>query len=153
MTQSTAGLFQSVVLCFNWICALHGKTGSKALQGIGQWILMWYLWAHWSTMQQQICLFFSPPKGSPQKPLSSASFGPVESICPSIWLVFYPEDGVPSGPWKASLPTWVVTMPSNKITCQESSLFGSVLAPPLLCHFKHVTLMFQTHFSNVLHSI
>lgn len=33
-----------------------------------------------------------------QKPVSSASFDPVESICPSIPLVFGSEDGLPLGP-------------------------------------------------------
>lgn len=30
---------------------------------------------------------------------------------------------------------------------------GLSLFPLTLCHFRHATLMFQTHFSNVLHSI
>lgn len=134
---------------------LHHETKTKAMKETGLRVFMGYLCAHWTTTQQQICLFFSPPMGNGHK---------------SLWVLLHLTQRkayvLPSrlhsaqkmdchwGHRKLPCPLECVTMPSNKISCQGSSLSGSASTyPPTHCHFKHATLMFQTHFSNVLHSI
>lgn len=56
---------------------------------------------------------------------------------------------------KYPCPLECVTMPSNKITCQGSTLFGSVSSLPqhfvtsnmLLWYFRHIFLMFYTPYN------
>lgn len=88
--------------------------------------------------------------------MSSASFDPVESICPSILLVFYLEDGLRLGPWKASLPTWVGynTFKQNLLS-RLFPFWESFSSPPppivtsdmLLWCLRHIFLMFYTPYN------
>lgn len=140
----------------NWIHAPHHEAETKALQATGWRIFMWYSWVRWTTTQQQIFLFFSPPKGSTTKACEFCFIWPcgkhmsfhVACILPRRWTA------VGAIPGKASLPTWVCYNAFKQNHMSGLFPFWEVpLHPQTFCHFKHVTLMFQTHFSNVLHSI
>lgn len=90
-----------------------------------------------------------------KKPASSASFDTVQSICPSILLVFDPEDGLPKGPKKASLPTWVCykAFKQNHLPgvfpFWECLYFSQPFVPSnmLLWCFRHIFLMFYTPYN------
>lgn len=62
----------------------------------GRWIFKWYWLVYWTMTGQQIFLFLASPKGSNnKKSVSSASFDPQQSICPSFLLVFKEKDLLP----------------------------------------------------------
>ena len=130
----------------------------KLQQETGRWIFMWYLWARWTTTRQQIFLFFSPPKRQRHKSLRVL-------LHLTLWKAYvlpfclYSAQKMdsPRGHRKRPCPLVCVTMSSNKITCQGSSLF--VRFPPpltprlfvtsnmLLWCFRHIFLMFYTPYN------
>lgn len=142
----------------NWIHTPYHETKTKALKETGQWVFY--------------VIFVGPLDYNPTTDLPFLLTTKREhhkSLCVLLHLTQWKAYVLPSclyfaqkmdcrwGLRKHPCPLECVTMPSNKIPCQGSSLFGIASATPptptLFCHFKHVTLMFQTHFSNVLHSI
>lgn len=130
------------------------RAGQKPLRGTGWWIFMRYLWAHWDDDPTTDLPFLLATKRERHKGLGVL-------LHLTLWKAYVLPSRLYSaqkmdGHWgyrKRPCPLDCVTKPSNTITCQGSSLFGSVSIPQPFCHFKHVTLMLQTHFSNVLHSI
>lgn len=122
----------------------------------GRWVFMRYLWAHWTTTQQQICLFFSSPKGSPTKACEFCfiwpcgkhmSFHPA-CILPRRWTAVGAIESVP-----AHLS--VLQCLQTKSLVRVLPFLGSVSAPPqpivtsnmLLWCFRHIFLMFYTPYN------
>lgn len=94
-------------------------------------------------------------KGTSQKSVSSASFDPVEAyVLRSRWYSAQKMDCC-WGYRKRPCPLESVTIPSNKIPCQGSSLFWESLNPHthivtsnmLLWGFRHIFLMFYTPYN------
>lgn len=128
----------------NWTLTLYHQTETKPLKVTGRSVFMWCLWARWTITQQQICLFFLSPKASSTK---------------SLWVLLHLTQWkayvLPSCLYSASkmdcgwglrkhpCPLESATMPSNKISCHGSSLFGSPSSPP------PTLLSLQTCYSDV----
>lgn len=119
---------------------------------------MWYSWAHWTTTQQQICLFFSITKREHHKGLWVLLHLTLWKAYVLLSRLYSPQKmDCRWGHRKHPCPLECVTMPSNKITCQGSSLFGSASnpAPPqpivtsnmFLWCFRHIFLMFYTPYN------
>lgn len=117
---------------------------------------MWYLWAHWTTTQQQICLFFSTPERSTTKASEFCfiwpcgkhmSFRPL-CILPRRWTAIW---AIESFPAHLSLLQCLQT----KSLVRGLPSLGVSLPPPqpivtsnmLLWCFRHIFLMFYTPYN------
>lgn len=119
------------VIWANWICAPYHERQTKAFaknRPVNFYVIV--VGPANCDPSTDFPFLLCHQKGSTQRLESSASFDPVESICPSTLLVFYPEDGQPLGPYKESLPTCVRYNAFKQNHLSGSSLFGRFLSTP-----------------------
>lgn len=111
----------------------------------------------WIATLKQICFFFANKRDDHKSQSGSASFGPVQSICPSVRppcilpLKMDCSSALHRRPALAS--AWQCLQTHSLV--EGYSFYGVSLQPPLVCSnvllwcFRHIFLMFYTSYNPV----